>query len=130
MSSENTPMSILLVDDETPVCDVLCRMLGDEGYMVLCARNPDQAIELTRNYPGEIALLVTDMVLPGINGKDLAEQINMLRPSIRVLFISGYPGEAMLIEPLRKQGAQFLHKPFPKRLFLDTVRSMLAQITS
>jgi len=130
MRSENAPMSLLLVEDEAPVCDVLCRMLVDEGYAVLCARKPDEGIELARSYPGQIALLVTDMVLPGINGRDLAEQIKILRPSIRVLFISGYPGEAMLIEPLRKQGAQFLHKPFPKRLFLETVRSMLAQVTS
>lgn len=117
-------ITVLLVEDEVPVGDVLSRMLENEGYQVLLARRPQEAIDLASSHAGVIDLLVTDMVLPGMNGKDVADQIRAKRPSIRILFISGYPGEAMLMEPLRKHGAGFLHKPFPKRLFLDTVRAL------
>lgn len=118
--------TILLVEDEAPVREVLFRMLEGEGYDVLRAPRPDDAVKIAQEHQGEIALLVTDMVLPGRNGKDVAEQIKALRPSIEILFISGYPGEAILVEPLRRSGAMFLHKPFPKKLFLDTVRDLLA----
>ena len=117
--------TVLLVEDEDPVRAVLFRMLEAEGYRVLLARRPDEAIETAKSRAGDIDLLVTDMVLPGMNGRDLVDSIKALRPAIQILCISGYPGEAMLIEPLRKQGAAFLHKPFPKKLFLDTIRSLL-----
>jgi len=118
--------TVLLVEDEDPVRDVLFRMLADEGYDVLLARRPEEALAAAKAHAGEIHLLVTDMVLPGMNGKDLADQISAMRPSTRILCISGYPGEAMLIEPLKKKGAAFLHKPFPKKLFLETVRALLS----
>ena len=95
------------------------------GHTVQCAQHPEEALQLCEKL-GPIHLLLTDVVMPRMNGRELADRIAAQRPGIRILFMSGYTGEAMshqeiLIEP----GRQFLQKPFTMRTLSDKVRQAL-----
>jgi two-component system cell cycle sensor histidine kinase/response regulator CckA len=107
--------TVLLVEDEDAVRNVSKRVLQSRGYNVLDARDGRDALSFSRQYTGPIDLLVTDMVMPRMGGRELADVLARERPSIRVLFMSGYPEEAIL-RP-RPDGTvvpdvMFLQKPF------------------
>jgi response regulator RpfG family c-di-GMP phosphodiesterase len=96
----------------------------------LAARTPEEALSLVSRHPGPIHLLVSDVVLPGMNGKELKQRLEILRPSIRCLFISGYTADIIAHHGVLDEGIQFLQKPFPAlelprkaRALLDAPRS-------
>ncbi|MFH1033832.1 MAG: PAS domain S-box protein [Pseudomonadota bacterium] len=104
--------TVLLVEDE-PALLALCKaMLEKLGYQVLTAGTPDEAIGLAKEHADEIRILITDVVMPGMNGRELAERLKPDYPSIKILFMSGYTAEMIAHRGVLEAGMNFLHKPF------------------
>jgi CheY-like chemotaxis protein len=104
--------TILVVEDETSVLHLAERILERLGYAVLTSANPKEAIAMVREHDGEIHLLITDVVLPDISGKDLAGEISKIRPGIRTLYMSGYTASVIAHHGVLDEGVQFIGKPF------------------
>jgi len=119
--------TVLVVEDEDAVRDQAVLVLSSYGYSVLDAADAQAAIETSRNYPGPIDLLLTDVIMPGLNGRELADQLQAERPETRVLYISGYAGDAIESHGVQAQGLAFLAKPFTLEDLLRKVRSVLDQ---
>ena len=120
----STTSTILLVEDEDPLRAVVARMLGQAGYRVLDARTPSEACELFEQHNGDIALLLTDVVMPEMNGPALAQRLVALRPELRVLFVSGYTGELPVLEGHGTK-TKFLAKPFTSTALLAAVSELI-----
>ncbi len=100
--------TILLVEDEQLVLKLISNMLAGMGYKVLIASSPDAAIAQAGEYTGEIHLLLTDVVMPGLNGRELAARLNQTRPGMKCLYMSGYSLNLLLLD----EGDPFIQKPF------------------
>src|SRR5712691_6237983 len=116
---------ILLVEDEAAVRRVALHSLQRYGYTVLEAALPSEALTICREHTGKIDLVVTDVVMPGMSGPDLAEQLLALRPGLKVLLSSGYPGEAIAHRGELFSGLAFLPKPFTPIALARKVREVL-----
>jgi two-component system cell cycle sensor histidine kinase/response regulator CckA len=116
--------TILLVDDERPVREFMARTLFKEGYRVLVADDGESALSQSVRYAGEIHLLITDVMMPVMNGKDLADRLCSLRPDIKVLFISGY-SRADFWPDVCEDQTDWLPKPFTVAQFHRKVRQVL-----
>jgi len=111
--------TILLVEDEPIVKELARRLLDRLGYKVLSYLNAGEALLAARRYEGEIHLLLTDVVMPGMNGKAMAEELLALRPGVRVLFTSGYTEEVIAQHGVLDEGIHFIGKPYsPQQLAL------------
>jgi CheY-like chemotaxis protein len=117
--------TVLLVEDEEAILELGARILSRGGYTVLTASRPDQGLELARSHPGPLQLLITDIVMPVMNGKELAEQVAVLRPGIKTLFMSGYTADVIARHGALEQDVPFIEKPFCKADLLATVRQVL-----
>ena len=117
--------TILLVDDEDTVRRYGSRVLEKHGFTVLCAATGAEALAAAQSHDGEIHLLLTDVMMPGMNGCDLAEQMLARRPSLRVLFVSGYAEDALADQLSRVGQAAFLGKPFKPKALVAKVREVL-----
>lgn len=115
---------ILLVEDDHMVRDLSRRSLEVRGYMVLEAPDGLEALRIAEEYAGQIDLLLTDIVMPGMNGGELSYQIRRLRPKIRVLFMSGYAADALAERGVVEE-ITILQKPFPTEELVRRVREML-----
>ena len=115
--------TVLLVEDDSAVRDSMHHILTHEGYVVLQARNASEALTECRNYSGEIHLLISDIVLPGMGGHQVAQRVRKLRPRIRVLFTSGYNREAIARSDRAK--VLFFRKPFTGAALLKRVSEVL-----
>jgi len=104
--------TILVVEDETSVLQLAQRILDKMGYRVLTACTPSQAIDTARDHEGDIRLLITDVVLSEMSGKDLSAEIQRIRPRIRVLFMSGYTANVIAHHGVLDDGVAFIEKPF------------------
>jgi PAS domain S-box-containing protein len=104
--------TILLVEDEPVILEMVTQILHELGYTVLAAGTPGEAIRQAREYSGEIHLLLTDVVMPGMNGPDLARTLMPLYPDMRCLFMSGYTADAIVHHGVLDQGVSFVQKPF------------------
>jgi len=122
-SQQNASETILLVEDADALRQLTRELLEEGGYTVLEANRPETAIQIAANHRGEIALMLTDMVMPGMDGRALAKRLSIQRPEMRVVFMSGYTGfsHSRLIEP----GLTFLAKPFSKDTLLHKLREAL-----
>ncbi len=116
---------VLLVEDEPSVRAFAEDVLKEKGYTVLTAESAEEALLLSRRDPAEIHLLLTDVIMPGLNGKELADRLRLSRPAVKVLFISGYTGEAISQHGILDEGVSFLSKPFGPRELLAKVRQTL-----
>ena len=121
-----TARTVLVVDDEPEVLELAAEILRRVGYTVLEATDGANALEVAGRHEGEIHLLVTDMVMPGMSGRDLAERLRALRTSLRVLYISGYVQDASARAALASETSAFVAKPFTPELLTDRVRELLA----
>jgi PAS domain S-box-containing protein len=121
-----TARTVLVVDDEPEVLKLATEILRRVGYSVLEASDGAAALEVAQRREGEIHLLVTDMVMPGMSGRDLAERLRALRPTLRVLYISGYVQDASARAALASDHSAFVAKPFTPELLMDRVRELLA----
>ena len=118
--------TILIVEDETVLRKLVVGALADNGYTILQTGKPNEALQLAKEYQGNIALLLTDVVLPQMKGPQLAEQIVQLRPEIRVLYISGYTEDAIMRHRgVSKIGGALLQKPFTLEVLMSSVREAL-----
>lgn len=116
---------VLLVEDEDLVRNLAEQILGDRGYRVVAAANATDALEAVGRLEREIDLLVTDIVMPGPSGLDLAQRLQKRLPRLRVLFISGYSDSPLLRAGLAREGSAFLQKPFTADALERRVRELL-----
>lgn len=116
---------VLLVEDEFAILNLGKRILEGFGYKVLDASTPGIAIELGEKYATRISLLVTDVVMPEMNGRDLADQLKESNPKMKILFMSGYTANTIAHRGVLDEGVNFIQKPFTKMALLRTVREIL-----
>jgi PAS domain S-box-containing protein len=117
--------TVLLVEDEGALRSMIQEILQEAGYTVLPAATSDAALDAVRSHPGPVHVMVTDVVLPRMGGRELAEQVAALRPSLRVLYMSGYTDEAIVHHGMLDPGMHFLQKPFTADDFLRRIRELL-----
>jgi two-component system cell cycle sensor histidine kinase/response regulator CckA len=106
------PPTILLVDDEDPLREVAKKILRSRGYTVLEAKDGNTCLKIAQEYPCPIHLLVTDMFMPQMNGREVAERLAAQRPDLKVLYMSGYTDDALLRRGLMPPGVSFIQRPF------------------
>src|SRR6266571_756626 len=117
--------TVLVVDDEPAVRVVTKRILQRSGYAVLDAPGGVEALDTLREHPGPIHLLLTDVIMPEMNGREVAQRVREQRPGIRVVYMSAYSPEAIAHDGLLDAGAAFVRKPFESGMLLQTVRRAL-----
>jgi two-component system cell cycle sensor histidine kinase/response regulator CckA len=117
--------TLLLVEDEPEVRSLVQRILKTQGYTVVTAANPDEALAVAREFKGPIQLMVTDVVMPGMSGLQLAERLAPMRPEMLVLFMSGYTNDAIGHQGVLDPGTAFLQKPFTPNALARKVREVL-----
>jgi PAS domain S-box-containing protein len=117
--------TILLVEDQEMVRSLARRVLEQKGYEVLEASNGSSAINIIQSHERPIDLILTDVVMPGMNGKDLVDRILEIRPNIKPLFMSGYTEDAIAQHGVLEEGTEFIQKPFRPGELLDKVRRVL-----
>src|SRR2546422_11627134 len=117
--------TILLVEDEHLVRLLARKVLERAGYRVLVAAGGAEALDLAERYAGPIHLLLSDVVMPGMNGRELMRRLAQLRPDLRVLYMSGYADEAVAQHGVLDPGTAFLQKPFTPGGLADKVRGVL-----
>src|SRR5216117_166758 len=117
--------TVLVVEDDPAVLSLSCRALESEGYTILCASDGADALRIVERHGGEIHLLLTDVVMPGMSGRELAEQMAARRAGIRILYMSGYPGDAAVHHGNLVRGSAFLQKPFSPDGLARKVREAL-----
>jgi PAS domain S-box-containing protein len=117
--------TVLLVEDEEAVCELTRSILAQEGYSVLVAKDPRDAEQLAVTGSNEIHLLLTDVVMPGLSGRELARRIMLRNPRTRVLFMSGYTDNVIARGGVLESGVAFLQKPFTPRDLRQKVREVL-----
>lgn len=107
--------TILVVEDEVAILNLSKTMLERMGYTVLIASSPGEAVRLAEEHASEIHLLITDVVMPEMNGRELVDRIHTHHPDIKTLFMSGYTANVIAHRGILDQGVQFIHKPFSKQ---------------
>ncbi|MCU0610466.1 MAG: PAS domain S-box protein [Candidatus Eisenbacteria bacterium] len=117
--------TVLLVEDDGVILDMATLMLEALGYVVLAAGTPGSAIRRAETHSGDIHLLITDVIMPEMNGRELAGRIEALRPGIRCLFISGYPSDVIAHHGVLDEGVHFMPKPFTVGALAAKVRAVL-----
>jgi len=116
---------VLVVEDQEEVRKLVCRALEGQGYHILHASDGPEALEVARRHPGTIHLLVTDVVMPGMNGRDLARRLTEVRQGLKVLFMSGYTEDAVVHRGVLDKGIDFIQKPFSPRELAAIVAEIL-----
>ncbi len=117
--------TVLVVEDEPAVLTLSRRALETQGYVVLAASDAAAALRVVERHGGTIHLLLTDVVMPGLSGRELADRLGAQRPGIRVLYMSGYPGDAVVQHGTLPSGSAFLQKPFSPDGLARKVRDVL-----
>jgi PAS domain S-box-containing protein len=117
--------TILLVDDEPAILNITTMILTQQGYKVLASNTPDEAISMAKEHIGEIHLLLTDVVMPEMNGLNLAEALQPLHPQLKRLFMSGYTADVIANRGVLNEGVHFIHKPFSLPDLATKVREVL-----
>lgn len=117
--------TILLVEDEESILRLAAGILEQQGYRVLAASTPDEAVEIASAHEGQIHLLITDVVMPGMNGQQLRERLEAVRPGIKTIFMSGYTANAIAHAGVLDEGVRFIQKPFAAGTLLSVVRAVL-----
>ncbi|MGA7240910.1 MAG: PAS domain S-box protein [Bryobacteraceae bacterium] len=119
--------TVLLVEDNAEVRTYTAGVLGSSGYHVLEAADGAAALTLVRGYKGDIDVLVTDVIMPGMSGKDLADRIRDLRPKLLVLFISGYTADVLARRGVLQEDVAYLPKPFSADSLVAKIRELLSK---
>ncbi len=117
--------AILIVEDETSVLFVTRKILERLGYRVLACSSPVEAIRVAVGHAGGIDLLMTDVIMPEMNGRELADRILSIRPGIRVLFASGYTADELQSQGVLDEAYSFIEKPFSLKTLSATLRAIL-----
>ena len=117
--------TVLVVEDEEIVRELVCAVLSDSGYDVICAPNGTEGLRLSDAHGGKIALLITDVVMPQMGGLELARALTLRRPDTRVLYVSGYSEDDMSERGILAADLEFLEKPFTPQALTRKVRAVL-----
>lgn len=117
--------TLLFVEDEAMLLNINSEILEELGYTVLTAASPGEAMRIAQNFSGKIDLLITDVVMPEMNGRDLAAGISSLYPGIKILFMSGYTADVIAHHGVLEEGVHFLQKPFSLNDLADKVKETL-----
>jgi len=120
--------TILLVEDDEAILNLSKMILENLGYTVLAARTPVHAIHLAEQHPGALHLLITDVVMPEMNGRLLAEQLRSIRPRLKCLYMSGYTADVIAHRGILDGGVNFIQKPFGSDEFAAKVRQVLDRL--
>jgi signal transduction histidine kinase/CheY-like chemotaxis protein len=118
--------TILVVEDEPEVLALVTSVLRQFGYRVLAAASPQESLSLLRDYRDPIHLVITDIVMPGMTGRQLASEMERIRPGVRILFMSGYTRSELGQEGVLDEGLHFLQKPFTPEALAQRVRAVLS----
>ncbi len=119
---------LLVAEDDDAVRRVTMRMVETLGYRVLSAASPRQALEIARDHIGPIELLLTDVVMPGMNGREMAEVMRKLRPRLHTVYASGYTDDVALLKQIRASALFFLPKPFTTESLAQIIRAALDSV--
>jgi PAS domain S-box-containing protein len=125
-TDKNAPL-ILLVDDEPAMQELGKELLEDEGYEVLIASSGNQAIDIYQGHPGEIDLVILDLVMPGMDGTQVYLNLKALNPDIKAFFCTGFVSDDLISTLLQEEQLKAIAKPFRPDQFLQTVREVLGQ---
>ena len=117
--------TLLLVEDDRGVRELVSSMLKAQGYTVLTAEHPREVEALCEKHSGNIHLLLTDMILPGVTGREIAKRVGLLRPGIKVLYMSGYTDDVLIQRHGFEETSAFLQKPFSQASLAAKVREVL-----
>lgn len=117
--------TILIVEDEPAILKLGAAILEQYGYSVLSADAPGDALEVAAEYEGELDLVITDVVMPEMNGRELTQQLRSLYPDIHCLYMSGYPSDVIADQGILLEGIHFLQKPFSIRDLISSVQDSL-----
>jgi CheY-like chemotaxis protein len=117
--------TILLIEDDSEVRTLAQEVLEARGYRILAADLPGEALEIAGAHPGPIHLLLTDVVMPGASGRQIADRLAVTRPEMRVLYMSGYMDDTILRHGISEQEIAFLPKPFAPNTLARKVREVL-----
>ena len=120
-------ITVLVVDDNDRLCRATARLVAAAGHEVMAATSPAVALQLVQEHSGAIDVLLTDIVMPEIDGLQLARKVRALRPNIRVLLTSGYPGDSLDQDLLEADGVRFLGKPFTCEDLHAELEALLAE---
>ena len=121
--------TVLVVDDEEMVRRLAGRILLGQGYRVLEAKSGDEAVRMLQRAAQRIDGVVTDLAMPGLEGRQLGETISRCWPQVRVIYMSGFPGRRMVDEGALDPSAPFVQKPFTAEQLARKVREVLARLT-
>jgi CheY-like chemotaxis protein len=119
--------TVLLVEDEKAVRDLTAKMLQKLGYTVLVANGGAEAIEISRSFTGPINLLLTDVVMPSMSGRQVADALSGSRPGLKVLYLSGYTDNTVVHHGVLESGVNFLPKPFSREVLAKKIRDVLSK---
>lgn len=119
--------TLLLVEDETMILDMTISILEQLGYSVLSAKTPSEAISLIEQNLQAIDLLITDVIMPEMNGRDLALALRKKLPNLKCLFMSGYTGEVIATHGILNSGVLFVQKPFTMKELADKISTVLSR---
>jgi PAS domain S-box-containing protein len=117
--------TVLLVEDEESILSLGKTILERRGYLVLAAHRPDEALRIAESHPGPIHLLITDVVMPGMNGRDLRDKLKALKRGFQCIFMSGYTADVIAHHGVLDEGIDFLQKPFSVKTLAEKVREVL-----
>lgn len=117
--------TILLVEDEVPILKLCKLMLERSGYKVLAVSKPEEALSTAENYNGTIELLLTDVIMPEMNGSELSKKLHASRPDLKTLFMSGFTADVIASNSLLKSGVNFIQKPFNTKSLSTAVYNIL-----
>ncbi len=118
--------TLLVTEDDDAVREIAVSILRSAGYKVLEAANGDEALEVYKRYGGPVDLLITDVVMPGMSGRKLAERLGAMCPGIKVLYMSGYTDNIIAHHGVLDEGMKFIQKPFSRSDLLKRVRRVLS----
>jgi CheY-like chemotaxis protein len=120
--------TLLVVEDDELVRDLIDEVLSPLGYRVLSTASGDEALKTSDSFPRHVDLLLTDVVMPGMNGRQLAEVMRTRRPGIKVLFMSGYTQDALSTQGILEPGVALIHKPLRPRMLARQIRQVLDSV--
>ena len=123
---DSSKQVVLVVDDEPGLRDLVCRTLQAEGYVTLEAAHGAEALEVMENSPEPVDLVVTDVVMPGMDGRELGRRLAQRWPDLPILYISAYDVNDIFRRGSPRTSAPFLQKPFPLEGMVTTVRGLIA----
>lgn len=117
--------TILLVEDEDSTRKLIRSTLQEYGYRILEAQDVEEALQIDKHHEGPIHLLLTDVVMPGMSGRELAERLQPLQPKMKILYMSGYTDNAIVHHGVLESGMLFIQKPFTPKVLVSKIREIL-----